>query len=110
MIVTCPACGTRYRVDDAALARPQGRAVRCAACGFRWHHRPAAEADERLPPPLADMRLEPTIELSPRPEAPPPAPPRRRFGRQLGLALLMLLAVIAVLAALHVFHRGGAGP
>jgi len=35
MILTCPECATGYFVDDGQM-RPEGRAVRCAACGARW--------------------------------------------------------------------------
>jgi predicted Zn finger-like uncharacterized protein len=35
MIVTCPSCDTRYRVDTDAIALRKGR-VRCAACGHGW--------------------------------------------------------------------------
>ncbi len=35
MIVTCPSCETRYRVDPEAMAVRAGR-VRCAACGHGW--------------------------------------------------------------------------
>lgn len=44
MIVTCPACQTRYLVDDAALGGAAGRRVRCASCGNLWRHSPEAVA------------------------------------------------------------------
>lgn len=43
MIVTCPACRTRYQVDDAALGKG-GRRVRCASCGNIWSYSPEAAA------------------------------------------------------------------
>ncbi len=36
MIVTCPACDTRYVVDDSALGA--GRRLRCASCGNIWRY------------------------------------------------------------------------
>jgi predicted Zn finger-like uncharacterized protein len=44
MIVTCPACQTRYLVDDAALGGEAGRRMRCASCGNVWSYSPEAEA------------------------------------------------------------------
>jgi predicted Zn finger-like uncharacterized protein len=104
LIVTCPACRTRYRVDAAALARPDGRTVRCAACGHLWHY-VSAGLDERMPAPapiLNAPRREPTIELPLRPEpVTPSAPPRHRFWLSVGLPIFVLLVVLAVLAALY---------
>jgi predicted Zn finger-like uncharacterized protein len=53
MIVTCPACATRYVVDPAALGLT-GRTVRCARCAETWL--------QATPP---DARPEPTAPLAP---------------------------------------------
>jgi len=45
MILTCPACATRYQADEAKFP-PEGRQVRCAKCGHVWHQPgPVREAD-----------------------------------------------------------------
>lgn len=43
MILTCPNCAARFRVDPAKLG-PEGRRVRCSACGHRWSVRPEEPA------------------------------------------------------------------
>jgi predicted Zn finger-like uncharacterized protein len=51
MILTCPACDTKYVVKDDAIP-PGGRQVRCASCKHSWHQdqemvaaEPASAAD-----------------------------------------------------------------
>ena len=39
MILTCPACDTKYVVKDGAIP-PGGRQVRCASCKHSWHQEP----------------------------------------------------------------------
>jgi predicted Zn finger-like uncharacterized protein len=61
MILTCPNCGTRFRVDPAALA-PGGKMVRCSQCGHRWFAeppRPEPDAGEPVSEPVAEPIPEP---------------------------------------------------
>lgn len=65
MIVTCPSCDTRYRVDPDAIALRKGR-VRCAACGHGW--KADAEALTLDEPARPSLRKEPaTTDAAPRP-------------------------------------------
>jgi predicted Zn finger-like uncharacterized protein len=108
MILSCPVCRTRYKVDEGALRGQSGRTVRCANCGHTWHQaaspEPLADGDEAK----TDGRIEPALEVPPRPattlEVPPrqrplPEPSRRRsrWGalRWLVIAVLLALAVLA---------------
>jgi predicted Zn finger-like uncharacterized protein len=72
MILTCPACDTKYVVKDDAIP-PGGRQVRCASCKHSWHQdaeiavaEPATAADIDFggpPPPSADVFEEPAAEV-----------------------------------------------
>ncbi|WP_395016098.1 DUF3426 domain-containing protein [Dongia sp.] len=70
MIVSCPACATRFSLD-ASLLGPNGRNVRCAKCGHRWR--------QEAPAPIEPL---PPVELEAPAEEPPP-------GMAPGLAALL---------------------
>jgi predicted Zn finger-like uncharacterized protein len=94
MILGCPNCGARFRVQADALG-PTGRQVRCRRCRHEWHAttrelRPepaspaapavAAAAPARAPASKPPRRLKPTAapakpKPAPKPAAPPPPPP-----------------------------------
>jgi predicted Zn finger-like uncharacterized protein len=68
VILSCPACRTRYVVPDSAVG-PSGRQVRCASCRHSWFQDPPVYEPT---PDLVER-----AEVAPAPEAPvPPVTPR----------------------------------
>lgn len=112
MIVTCPACRTRYLVDERALGGAAGRTVRCASCGNTWHQRsepaapaapPAARVEPAATAPPA-ARAELPLGVPPRPPDLAPLPhPRQRRGK--GVFWVLLLVVIAAAVAAAILGR-----
>jgi predicted Zn finger-like uncharacterized protein len=126
MILTCPACGTRYQADEAKFP-PDGRMVRCAKCSHVWHQQGLGAAPE---PDVAEIAPEPQAQPERR-SAPEPEPelsfsglrafaPRRdaamveeeerepiAWGAMLGVAAgwIALIAVVLVIGYSVVKYR-----
>ena len=85
MIVSCPACSTRYLVEPSALG-PEGRVVRCAKCEHSWYHSPPDDMPHQVDlsvPPAGSVLI----------PARPNAAARSSSGAGLPLLLLVLLAL-----------------
>jgi predicted Zn finger-like uncharacterized protein len=101
MILTCPACASRFSIDASALGTT-GRRVRCGQCRHVWHAvPPEVEVEEGYEPPEPN-----TVRIaSPGEDAPvrPPLPssrgaraPRRTGGAGLAWAALALVVILVL--------------
>ena len=125
MILTCPACGTRYQADEAKFP-PDGRMVRCAKCSHVWHQAGLSRAPEPdlaiiAPEPAATPEAQQTQDepdpifsrigaFAPRPPEPAaPKVPREpiAWGAMLGVAAgwIALIAVVLVIGYSAVKYR-----
>ncbi len=107
MIVRCPVCRTCYLVDEEALRGRSGRTVRCANCGHTWHQAASPEPPEDGDEAKTDGRIEPALEVPPRPATTLEVPPRRRAlpetsrrRSRWGALRWLVVAVLLALAAL----------
>ncbi len=86
MILTCPECSTKFRLDDNRVPSA-GAKVRCSRCQYIFQvERPKSELPAPAPPPLREPALDYTPEW---------AAIRKRSSRKasfLALALIFLLA------------------
>lgn len=73
MIISCPACATRYVVPDKAIGA-EGRTVRCAQCRTSWFQNASDTLLEEQSRPAAPA----SPASKPAPPPAPPAPPVRR--------------------------------
>ncbi|CAK0763644.1 Znf/thioredoxin_put domain-containing protein [Azospirillaceae bacterium] len=76
MILTCPACSTRYAIDPTTLGAA-GRKVRCAKCNHNWIQRPVAEPPKAVDfdPTESTALMEQTFSFETSPFAEPPPTP-----------------------------------
>jgi predicted Zn finger-like uncharacterized protein len=118
MILTCPACSTRYQADETKFS-PAGRNVRCHKCGHVWYQ-PAPEPEGEpepvfvapeppppsafeAPPPQAYMQP-PSFAVESREQAPKPRSPWLRH-LLLGVGWAGLAAIVVLVGWTAMVYR-----
>jgi len=97
MILTCPACATRYHLDPATLGA-KGRTVRCANCGHRWLAEPPTDAPR--PVELTEASVAPAAH-----KRPLPAAGARRAGGSASLVGWLVGVLIVLILASAIIGR-----
>src|SRR5262249_3469190 len=101
MILTCPACDSRFSLDDSAF-RAHGRRVRCGQCRHIGHAPPPPlEVEEGYEPPEpAEVRIASSVDEAPiratLPSSRVAPAPRRRSRAGLAWAALVLIVILVV--------------
>jgi predicted Zn finger-like uncharacterized protein len=124
MILTCPACATRYQADEAKFP-PDGRQVRCAKCGNVWHQpgptpeaaplpaepdpviAAAAASEPEAYPVRPDPASRARASMAAAASVPAPPRPRQAFLPMLAVALgwIGLIAVVLLIGLSAVRYR-----
>jgi predicted Zn finger-like uncharacterized protein len=103
MILTCPECATRYRLDPALLA-PKGCRVRCTACATVWFEKPEKTEDRFEPPPSSEYA--PPVEDIPKSVRPLPDPLALRAAQTSSSAKSKLVGLMVGVALAGVLAAG----
>jgi predicted Zn finger-like uncharacterized protein len=95
MIITCPSCKTRYKVEPAQFG-PMGRRVRCTGCAHVWTESPAADLPKVIDPaPATDHGRDGGA--TPRARERDEEPDQDRHRNPAGWAILALVIVAIII-------------
>jgi predicted Zn finger-like uncharacterized protein len=94
MIITCPSCKRKYRIDERLL-KPPYQKMRCSLCGHIFTYEQPVPEDDALPEMPAARRTR-------------PAAGKKRKGGPLFVGIAALLVILAGLAYLYWANYMGA--
>src|SRR3546814_11342182 len=98
MILTCPACATRYLTDPALLGAT-GRVGRCAKCQHSWLQVPPADMPQRLDVPIPPRMTPPGIHSG------LPARVTEKRPMRLGWIVFALLLIAVLGGSAYLFRQ-----